>query len=138
MSEYFFDQVQRQLDNILQELGGACLSSNQRKKYAGKAQALQIALRNEYAHTRQQLRKMEQECNRLRREEERNQPATPQQPLFEHYRHIKAAGGDAELIYRVAQQADVNRIERLKIIRTLFGYSLDEALTVEGRVSEAN
>jgi hypothetical protein len=47
--------------------------------------------------------------------------------IFAKYELIFKAGGDARLIYRVAQVEGLEMIVRLKILRSLFNFSFVEA-----------
>ena len=56
--------------------------------------------------------------------------------ILAKYEWIYQAGGDAELIYRVAKAEGIELIFRLKILRTLFPLSLMEAQNIAKSVEE--
>jgi hypothetical protein len=55
---------------------------------------------------------------------------------LDDYRRIAAVGGDAVLIARLLHSADVDLIERLKVLRTVFDLPLDEARTIDDLARE--
>lgn len=131
MSKNFFEQVQQQLNSILQQLSCVDCSHEERENLVSKAQAFLTVLQNEFSNTQQQLHSMMLQFNQAQSEMKRMQSVTPEQPTLKFYKLIQEAGGDADLVCRVTQKAGVNLIEQLKILRALFGYSLDEARVVE-------
>ncbi|WP_309112026.1 hypothetical protein [Saccharothrix sp.] len=66
-------------------------------------------------------------------------PEAPSPPAglgLDEYRRIAAAGGDAVLVARILHGADVDLIDRLKVLRTVFDLPLDEARTIDDLARE--
>ncbi|XVV00948.1 hypothetical protein ACQPW3_26450 [Actinosynnema sp. CA-248983] len=62
----------------------------------------------------------------------RSDPSSvPAGPSLDDYRRIAAVGGDAILVARLLHSADVDLIERLKVLRTVFDLPLAEARTID-------
>jgi hypothetical protein len=59
-------------------------------------------------------------------------PSSPPAGLsLDQYRRIAAVSGDAVLVARLLHDADVDLIERLKVLRTVFDLPLDKARSVD-------